>query len=122
MTDTTFFGEGLRFERPQVARTVRRTSPEQNLHTGDIPTLTHLPSMLGSKAPEVQNVSLLPDIVSLGGDFLGTNAEMLGDAAAGTADWASRHRYILGFDIMGLLSFKWGSKLWRMVTRPRDRY
>jgi len=120
MSDITF----ERFSAPDRPRATRVSGrPERmTLHTGGAHELTSLPFVPGNKGPEVQNVSLLPDIVSLGGDFLGTNAEMLGDAAAGTADWASRHRYILGFDIMGLLSFKWGSKLWRMVTRPRDRY
>ncbi|MBP6945949.1 MAG: hypothetical protein KBC74_02605 [Candidatus Pacebacteria bacterium] len=113
MTDITV-GEGFRFERPQVARTVRRTNPERNLHTGDIPTLTHLPSTLGSKAPEAQNVSLVPYL----GDIIGANAELLRDGFDGIVT----HKEVIAFDVAAWLSLTWAGKLWRMVTRPRDRY
>lgn len=109
-------------ERPRATRVSGRTERPISLYTGGTSELTHLPFVPGNKGPEVQNVSLLPDIISFAGDALAANAEMIGEAATGTADWASRNRYTIAGDIIAFLSFSWAGKLWRKVRQSFDNH
>ncbi len=120
MTDIT--AEGFRFgERPRATRVSGRPERPILLPTGRV-ELTPIPSIPGNRGPEVKNVSLLPDIISFTGDALAANAEMIGEAATGTADWASRNRYTIVGDIIAFLSFSWAGKLWRKVRQSFDNH
>ena len=100
MTDTTFFGEGLRSpERPRGTRVSGRTEQSMTLHTGDIPTLTHLPFV--GEAPKVQNTSL-PDLAQAGAYYGGTYLNEGVNAAQDGLEYFRQHGLFWGGTAIGL--------------------